>query len=193
MSSLVLWESKYASKPTFSIRFFIADVQKNIERKVDTKRMHINLISCLNKPEQQLLPDPSPALDAFKKRHQITVDYDYKIPELEAFQIFVAKWFKLTPTAALNDIVNFCVTNLDRQRISNSLKNNIEVWFSNTQKRMHLAEVDVGDLRKLSNLIYMAYCEVLGPIKADELLAKSIDAVRNNGGAAYSAFYSKLL
>lgn len=193
MSALVLWESKYASKPMFSVRYFIDDLQSLVDRKIDIKRLHIGLVSTLNKPEKDLLPDPSMALAAFKARNKIEQDYSYQIPELEAFQLFVAKWFKMTPSNEVREIVVYCLNQLDRQRIGVDLRNNLELFLTDPSKKMKLLQADIKDLRKITNLIYRAYCEIIGPVKADELMAQAVHAVRNNGGAAYSELYAKLL
>lgn len=191
--AMVLWEDTHAQKPKFSMRHFISDLHNVVGCDLDARRLHVSVVSCLSKSEKDLLPDPSLDVTAFKIRNNINSKYDYKIPELEAFQIFVRKWFKLTDKPDLLQVFQQCQEYLDQHKIDLSLKANFIFWLDDYESNLQLLSVEINDLRKLTNVIYMAYCDVLGPIKADQLLAKSIELVRNNGGAAYTALYSKLL
>ena len=68
MDALILWESQYANTPTFSVRYFLADLIQKVPRPLETKRLLVNLVSSLGKNENELLPDPSKALEAYKRR-----------------------------------------------------------------------------------------------------------------------------
>lgn len=193
LAALILWESNYSSAPTFSLRYFIEDLQKKINQEVDTRRVHIRLIDTLNKPDKDLLPYPSKAIANYKTRIRSEVDYNYQIPEIEALQLFVAKWFSLTPKHLRDDILDYCFSNLSHLKADKEFKSSFEIWLKDTSRKMKIALAEASDLRQITNLLYLAYCDVMGPVKADELLSQAVHEVRNNGGAAYGELYAKLL
>ncbi len=192
--ALLLWETRYASTPTFSVRYFVADVVRDINPDIEHKKLLVALLSSMLKPAAELLPDPTAAMEAFRKRGPAATAQNYApMPELEAFQLFVNKWLSLVASPIGNDIITFVSRNLPNLDITIDLSNKMTRWLNNPKQPFLAARVDVADLRKIINLFYISFCEYLGPTRADQLMAQAINALKNNGGAAYSQLYAKLL
>jgi len=193
MEALILWESRYADQPKFGLRYYVADLLKSLERPVEHKQLLVHLVATMNKPEEQLLPDPSPALIAYKTRRRTSAYASYTLAEVEAFSILVDKWLSLVQSPAAMDIGNFVQRNLGGLKINTDLKLQVEQWLQDENQRIKVPRVDLQDLRKIINLFYIGFCEYLGPPRADVLLAEAVTRLKSNGGAAFSEVFNKLL
>jgi hypothetical protein len=193
MEALILWESRYATQPKFSLRYFVADLVKSLERPVEHKHLLIHLVATMAKPAEELLPDPSPALSAYKNRVGISTTAHYALAELEAFCILVNKWLSLVQTGAAIDIAHFVLHNLERLKINSDLKMQTKRWLEDENQSIRLPTVQIQELRKIINLFYIGFCEYLGPTQADILLAEAVSRLKSNGGAAFAAVFNKLL
>ena len=193
MEALILWESRYAGQPKFGLRYFVADLVKSLDRPVEHKHLLVHLVATMNKPADELLPDPTAALSAYKTRRRTSAYATYTLAEVEAFSVLVDKWLSLAQSAAAIDIGNFVQRNLGRLNINTDLKLQVERWLEDENQRIKVPRVDIQDLRKIINLFYIGFCEYLGPSRADTLLAEAVTRLKSNGGAAFSDVFNKLL
>lgn len=193
MEALILWESRYADQPKFGLRYYVADLLKSLDWKLEHKHLLVHLVATMNKPPEQLLPDPSAALSAYKTRRRTSAYATYTLAEVEAFSILVDKWLSLVQSAAAMDIGNFVRRNLGRLNINTDLKLQVEQWLEDENQRIKVPRVDLQDLRKIINLFYIGFCEYLGPTRTDVLLAEAVSRLKSNGGAAFSEVFNKLL
>lgn len=193
MEALILWESRYADQPKFGLRYYVADLLKSLDRQLEHKHLLVHLVATMNKPPEQLLPDPSAALSAYKTRRRTSAYATYTLAEVEAFSILVDKWLSLVQSSAAMDIGNFVRRNLARLNINTDLKLQVEQWLEDENQRIKVPRVDLQDLRKIINLFYIGFCEYLGPTRADVLLAEAVSRLKSNGGAAFSEVFNKLL
>lgn len=193
MEALILWESRYAGQPKFSLRYFVADLAQGLERPLEQKHLLVHLVATMAKPASELLPDPSPALSAYKTRQRTSATANYALAEVEAFCILVDKWLSLVQTSAAMDIGHFVRHNLERLKISADLKVQTARWLEDENQPIRLPSVEIQELRKIINLFYVGFCEYLGPTQADILLAEAVSRLKSNGGAAFAAVFNKLL
>src|SRR5690606_17671797 len=87
MEALILRESRYTDQPKFGLRYFVADLVKSLERPVEHKHLLVHLVATMNKPADELLPDPTAALSAYKTRRRTSAYATYTLAEVEAFSI----------------------------------------------------------------------------------------------------------
>lgn len=193
MEALVIWETKYAAAPGFSVRYYVADLINRIQPKHEAKEILLNLVSTLSKQEEELLPDPSQTLEAYKRFNKIHVNADFSIPLLEAFQLFIVKWLKQADPKIAEIVVRDVALEIHSLEIAGDLRAKILDWLSKKIDRIRLPHVDATDLRKVVNLFYVSFCRHSGPVKTDEVLSQTVSALRNNGGAAYSELFKRIL
>jgi len=194
MKVLAHWEANYSNSATFSVRYFISDISKVIGRKIDTKKILINVVSSLNKPESELLPDPNIALKRYKQSQNIpnTIG-QYKIQEAEAFELLIEKWLNLVKPKDLEQITRSVSRALPHADLQNDFIMLISRWLNTDENFKCPSYVEAEDLRILTNLFYQGFCEVLGPVTADELLNEAVTRLQANGGAVYRDVFVKLL
>lgn len=193
MEALILWESRYANQPKYSLRYFVADLLQSLERPLEHKQLLVNLVATMAKPVTDLLPDPSPALSAYKTRRRTSATASYALAEVEAFCILIDKWLSLVQSSAAVDIGHFVLHNLDRLKIDTDLKVQTARWLEDENQPIRLPRVEIQELRKIINLFYVGFCEYLGPTRADALLAEAVNRLKSNGGAAFATVFNKLL
>lgn len=193
MEALVIWETKYANAPGFSVRYYVADLVTRIKPEAEAKDLLLNLVSTLSKPENELLPDPSQTLEAYKRFNKIHMNADFSIPLLEAFQLFIVKWLKQADARVAEAVVKDVARNINELEIAPDLSAKILEWLSKKVDKIRLPHVDAADLRKVVNLFYVSFCRHSGPVNTDEVLSQTVQSLRNNGGAAYSELFKKIL
>lgn len=193
MEALILWESHYINEPKFSVRYFVGDLSRRINRPADAKKLFIHLVATMNKPTEQLLRDPTTALEAYKKRRNAAVVSQYATPEIEAFKVLVQKWLSLEKSSTSANINRFVILNLGRLKIDPNLKVQTARWLADEHKDIKVSHIQFRDLRKIIHLFYMAFCEHVGRVKADTLLADAVTRLNSNGGAAFSDIFARLL
>lgn len=193
MEALILWETHYCDTPKFALRYFIEDFSKRIERPKEAKKLFLHLLTTMNKPEQELLPDPSAALQAYIQRRGAALTPPYAANEIEAFKVLINKWLQLEQSSAAIDVSRYVAGNLVRLNIDPELKHHVANWLADENMPIKIHSVELKDLRQIINLFYIAFCEYVGPTRADALLAEAVNRLKANGGAAFSAIFAKLL
>ncbi len=193
MEALIIWESKYANGPGFSVRYYVAELMDRVQPTAEAKKILVTLVSTLGKSEDVLLPDPSRALDDYKRFNRIQVNANFSIPILEAFQIFIVKWLKFAPPKAAEAILKDVIRDIPDLNIDLDLQQSVLDWTCKKIDRMRLPHVDASDLRRVVNVFYVAFCRHHGPTATDEILSKAVTALRSNGGAAYTELFNKIL
>ncbi len=193
MEALILWETSYSDQPKYSLRYFISDLSKSVKKESEAKKMLIHLVSTMSRPEKELLPDPTSALNAYKIRRAKGQPRLPQAPELQAFKLLIDKWLWLLNSPAAIDIGYFVMQNIDRITIDEELRRQVKQWLKEPKYQFSLSQVNTGELRKLINLFYVAFCEYVGPVQTDELLNESVKRLKSNGGAAFSTLFAKLL
>lgn len=193
VAALRLWEKKYADQKNYSVRYFVEDVAEAIDSRLSVRTLLPGVIKALHQPETDLLPYPDDLLERFRSGQINAPASDYKMPELEAFKLLVTKWLELAGPAPADDARQFVLHAIPGLRLSHKLETEIVNWLQQPQAPISHLNVAVKDLQSVINLFYMAFCANLGPVKADELLGRTVERLRNNGGAAYQTLFGKLL
>jgi len=193
MEALILWETKYAHQETFSVRYYVADLIKDLNCEIQSRHLLVNLVSTLAEPDTKLLPDPSAKLNNYKRTNAVAERANFSLAELEAFQLLMRKWLSLVPPTTRNDVSKFVGRNLHELDIEPALKIQIKEWLEHRDYRIKLSQVYLSELRKIINLFYISFCEYLGPVKTDKLLAETLKTLKLNGGASYATLFHKML
>lgn len=63
--AIYLWEQKYADTPTYSLRYYVADLQRRLNLSIAAKTLLLNIMRAFTLPEKELLPDPSARVNAY--------------------------------------------------------------------------------------------------------------------------------
>lgn len=190
VAALRLWEEKYAARKNPSVRYFIEEVVESIDGRMSVKALLPVVVKAFYLPESDLLSWPD---HLFRPEKRCVSVSDYTMPELEAFKLLVTKWMELAGPTNADDAREYVLHAMPNLGLPRKLEVDIANWLHQPAVRISHLNVTVKDLQSMINLFYMAFCTSLGPVKADELLSRTVERLRNNGGAAYQTLFSKLL
>lgn len=193
VAALRLWEKKYAVQNKNSVRYFIEEVVERIEGRLSVRTLLPGVVKALYQSESDLLPYPDGLLDGSGSGGRRASVSAYEMPEMEAFRLLVTKWLQLADSVVAEDARQYVLHALPTLKLSHKLEAEIAGWLHKPDATMSHLNVTVKNLQAVINLFYMAFCASLGPVKADELLARTVDRLKNNGGAAYQTLFGKLL
>jgi len=170
-NAVVMWQNDYTEKPKFALSVFVARCCTRPELKDQRAKILASIFNAMELPEAQLLPDP---LSEFKTNGKL-------IPTAEHAQDAKTAVFEVLLTQLL---LKF--NEADEASIRSFLTGNLAQFQTDERRLMHLREwlagrvaelganYDAPILQKLINLMYVAMCEYVGPVKADQYLAAAI-------------------
>ena len=185
VQALLLWDKKYANAPSSTIKHFVYDIRSSVDEKADIRGIHLNLVKTSFLSDEELEKYPSEQISAYIAKHELPQDVDYTLPELEAMQALITKWHQsLTPQQS-ELLGEYIYQNLHSQNINSALKFAILAWLRNNHKPIKVPSASTSELRRVTNLYYVASCELIGPVASDQLLKNIVHALKSNGYANY--------
>lgn len=170
-NAVVMWQNDYAEKPKFALSVFVARCCTHAELKAQRAKILASIFSAMELPEAQLLPDPlSEVKDNGKliPAAQHTQDAKTAVFEVLLKQLLIK--FNESDEASIR---SFLTGNLSQFQTDERRLMHLREWLAGRVPTLG-ANYDVPMLQKLVNLMYVAMCEYVGPVKADQYLAASI-------------------
>jgi hypothetical protein len=171
---LELWERDFSQKPMFALNVFVARCCTTPELKEKRGELLRAVISAMDLPLNQLLPDPQKML---KTEADIKAESAHKLDNLtKIFVMLVAAMLARYDLATQAGIRNFMIENLDKLKFEPRGAQRMREWLSGQSSHL-AANYKIDTLQKLVNLSYVAMCEYVGPVKADQLLAQALNEI----------------
>ena len=179
LEALQVFEDQFQGQPAIAVNDYLTRIAPLYRDQVDTKTLRRNLMQVLVRKSAELEPDPLPLLQQLRARNESMV--------LEK------KGAQATPEQlALHTLVSNMMRKLtlhQRKQLHATIAAQLKQHFVNgsydalaryllTDNPLHLALFDDRSLRQFFNLIYVAACEVLGPISADRWFGGCIAQLR---------------
>lgn len=192
MEALLLWESQYAKHHKFSLRYFVGELATQLNRKKDEKKMLLSLVSTANLADKDLLPDPKNIFLAYKNQSTVST-LKQTTPELEAAKLLIGKWLSMVDSGTGLAIEKRVLRGVGNLNINEQFIIEFKRWLTSRKLALSGNLVSITELRKITNLVYSSFCEVIGPVDTDRHLAEAITRLKSNGGAQFTTIYGKLL
>lgn len=172
---LSLWEAKYADKPPFALNEFLAEVVQRTERKLERARLYRELVGALTGPVHDLLPDPSPRLQAWRQGAGIGAEEVSGEDALarQTFEVFSRELFGLLDADMVPRLRRYAAGNLSGMQVDTELRLRLRGWLEQGGS-LGLTSLNLEQLRMLLNLLYIGLCEYLGPVTADQVLTRAV-------------------
>lgn len=182
LEALLVFEEHHQGKPSIAIHEYLTRIGPLFEHKMDTKQIRRRLMEVLVRRSSDLAPDPMPLLQ--KMRAQASGDL-----------------FDVQPTAeqlVLHDLISGLMRNmpsLQRKQLHERLAKQLKKRFVNgsydrlaqyliSDNPKFLASFEDQSLRDFFTVIYVACCEVLGPVKTDQWFGATVLQLRERDAAA---------
>jgi len=171
LNAINLWQEEYSQKPKFALSVFIARCCDTAQLKIDRPKILGAIFMAMDLASDELLPDPLVELNAnnvFQPGIKQAQDHKTKVFTTLLQQILL-KFNK----DDVKHIRKFLVDHLHEVKTDKVRLMYIREWLtSNTHTLDGTYDLDV--LQQLINLGYVAMCQSVGPVKADQYLAQSI-------------------
>lgn len=171
---LELWERDFSQKPMFALNVFVARCCTTPELKEKRGELLRAVISAMDLPLSQLLPDPVKTL---KSEAELKAESEHQLDHVtHVFVALLTAMLTKYDLATQGGVRNFVIENLDKLKFELRGAQRMRDWLSG-QSTYLAANYKIDVLQKLVNLAYVAMCEYVGPVKADQLLAQALREV----------------
>lgn len=181
MRALTIFEDQFQGRPTIAVHDYLTTIAPLYKDKVDAKILRRSLMQILVSRTQDLAPDPLPQLEKFRAQHQTGNDVRFDVKpsasQLALHQLISGMMHKV----AINQRkqLHVHIANQLKTRFRNGSYDQLAQYML-ADNAQYLATFDDRALRDFLSLIYVAACEVLGPVAADRWFGASIADVRQS-------------
>jgi hypothetical protein len=169
------WQDFYSEKSQFELNHFLSDC-KNIPEIANSRSiLYRKIIALLVTENKEILADPLPLMLAYQQDKNV---FD-NVPTVnnenwsEVFTTVMTELFSQLRSDTQHSVSRYVAQHLTKLKLPQSLAYSFHVW---TDQR-HLIvthEANRAQLKQLLNLTYIAICEFIGPVKADQFLSDAI-------------------
>ena len=174
LTAMMIWQEKYANKPTHAFTLFLSECCRITEQKHSRLLLLKAIFGALEMPQQHLLPDP---LNHETNQFDSLVGHP-QLPEADNV-VFVGLINALL--SHLGNDLDLKVTSYLIAHIGANLALNtqqmfaLKAWADKSILTLNAA-FDNKQKQVIIHIMYIAICEYIGPVQADQLLALAVKA-----------------
>lgn len=173
LEAIHLWQIKYSDKPKFAFAEFLSECCQDKTLRAQRTNILSSIFKALDSPEHALLPDPfSLGLDDFADQSPTQKICD---DTTILFVHFFANLLKLLGEKESLNVRIFILNQFPSLRLDELRKAYLRDLLDKKTSTLPVS-YELTVMRQLINFAYVAICELLGPVKADHLLAQGIKA-----------------
>lgn len=174
LEAIKLWQAEYSHKPKFALSVFIARCCDSPELKEARANILKSIFIALELEPDALLPDPFVDLKVVQKNMAGT-----SADPTQQTKMFVALMHQVFAKLQKTDekqvrhavLAQLPELHTDRMRMMY-----LREWLAGNTQTLE-GHFELALLQKLVNFGYMAICQQLGPVKADQFLGQAIHEV----------------
>ena len=188
MDALLIFEEQFQGRPTIAVHDYLTRIAPLYKDKVEAKTLRRNLMQLLVSRSQDLAPDPLPQLEKFRARQVAARDLRFDLqPSAEqlALHQLISGMMHKVPITQRKQLHTHIAQQL-KTRFRNGSYDQLAQYML-ADNPQYLAGFEDKALRDFLSLIYVAACEVLGPVAADRWFGGSIASVRQHEPAISEA------
>ena len=175
LEAINLWQAEYAQKPKFALSVFVARCCNTPQLKAQRATILGAIFSALDFPENKLLSDPLEVLKHSRSAaaaHQHMADDKTKV--FSELLTHILLKFNEHDQRLIRD---YLVAHLPKIKTDERRSMHLRVWLSQQADNLQInslqANYSIEILQQLINVSYVAMCEYVGPVKADQFLAQA--------------------
>lgn len=173
LEAIHLWQIKYSDKPKFAFTEFLSECCQDKALRAQRTNILSSIFKALDLPEHALLPDP----------FDIGLDHLVDSAPVEkvcddttiVFVHFLGHLLKLLGEKESLNVRIYMLNQFPNLRLDELRKAFLRDWLDNKTNKLPVS-YELTIMRQLVNFAYVAICELMGPVKADQLLANAIKA-----------------
>jgi hypothetical protein len=169
------WQNMYSEKSQFELNNFLSDCKNIPEITRSRSWIYRKIIVLLVSEKKDLLEDPWPLMLSYKqdkdKFNNITSVATENWSDI--FTTVMHELFSRLRSDTQRSVARYVIQHLSKLELPQSLAYSFNVW-TDKNRIIDTHEADRSQLKKLLNLTYIAICEFIGPIQADNFLSNAI-------------------
>jgi hypothetical protein len=172
-NALILWDEKYAHKPTFALQHYLRELCSDLEIAHLRSRMLQALVSTVSSAQ-----DDHRAADQQNRYNQAAVSSKLQSsPILLMFMALVEGLIETPGSDTSTRIRLYVLENLAKVPLSSTERWAFHAWLNQVAPLTGVTP-SIQTMQQVINLAYVALCEYIGPIKADQILQNTVSKVQ---------------
>lgn len=175
--ALILWDEKYAHKPTFALQHYLRELCSDVEIAHMRSRMLQALVSAFSSLQDDR-QNRTPV--SFVNRLTAPTTSAHKTassPILLMFMNLVEQLIEAPGGDASTRVRLYVLENLEKIPLVTQERWALQSWL-NQIVPLTGTPPNINSMQQVINLTYVALCEYLGPIKADQILQNTVSEVQ---------------
>ena len=188
LEALQVFEDQFQGQPAIAVHEYLTRIAPLYRDRVDAKTLRRNLMQILVRRSAELEPDPLPLLQQWRAEQstqQLKIQGRQPTPEQQALHQLVSGMMRKLNLLQRKQMHIGIAGQLKQHFINGSY--DALAQYLLTDNPLHLAPFDDRTLRTFFNVIYVAACEVLGPVGADRWFGGCIAQLREKDQTAGNA------
>lgn len=174
--ALQIWETKYASEPTFALARFVNELRDSLTLSVPSVKLLQSLIRALtNPPTPAALPDERLLFDEGEQAAPTVTAPAIVSDSVRVCALLVDTLISRLTRDEGDHIRQYMLNHLKSLKQPEPLTTALRGWLSQ-QQPLTLA-IPEAVLTRIVNLAYIALCECRGPSKADRDIHEAVQLV----------------
>ncbi len=182
IEALMVFEEHHKGKPSIAIHEYLTRISHLFEQTMDTKHIRRRLMEVLVRRSHDLAPDPMPLLQRARAKSASDV-FDLK-PSKEqlALHSLISELMRKASVGQRKQLHEQLAHQLGKRFVNGSY--NLLAQYLLSDNPQYLARFDDRALQDFFTVIYVACCEVLGPIKTDQWFGSAVHHIQQQDAAA---------
>jgi hypothetical protein len=172
--ALKLWQVEYSAKPTFAFTAFLAVITNTDTLRKKRTRILSSLLKAMELTDVDLLADP---FNESTKQYQFSAT-DVMIED-GTKTVFIHLFEKMQEKMSEKDAVGvraYIIQHIEKLNLNTRNNKHLADWIDRKSDTLN-GLYNLNSLRHVINLAYVAMCQLIGPVKTDQLLAQTITEV----------------
>jgi hypothetical protein len=169
------WQNTYSNNSLFELNKFLSDYKDIAEIANNRSLLYREMVALLVSEKKDILQDPWPLM--VKHQRESNSSEPVKAEEKEdwsiVFTTVIDKLFYSLRSDTQKSMFNYMIQQLDKIELPILLKESFYLWI-HKKSVIDTKGADLEQLKKLLNLVYIALCEFIGPVKSDLFLSNAI-------------------
>lgn len=170
LSLIKIWQDDFSQKPKFALSVFVSRCCNTPQLKQDRAKILGAIFMAMDAPPSELLSDPFEDLKATDNSSTLSFENDDKTT---VFMTLLQQIFMHFDEQEEKKIRRFLIDNLNKIDADNRRLMHMQQWVIE-KSTILAANYKIEDLQKLIHFTYVAMCEAVGPVKADQYLAQAV-------------------
>lgn len=169
--ALQLWDEKYAHQPTFALQHFLRELCADGELLQLRSRLLQAMVHSFSGQQDTLASSSAQRKNEEQARLRNT-------PELIAFMQLCNTLFAAAGINHASRIRFYVLQNLPALHLGSRERWALHSWLNQSAPQLE-QPLQVSSMQKVINQIYIALCEYLGPVRADQLLQTCVSKTQS--------------